>query len=144
MASAPGEWQELRERPWYLALVPVGCLAVAALAATSLPLRLLAAAAAIAGAVLVARMRGRAGMERYVLADGDAAIESPDRSERLAVPLDDVACAVVRTNGSVSFRDAAGAELLRFGYVRSQRRLRRALTAAGVVVDERFDLACPT
>jgi hypothetical protein len=106
--------------------------------------RLATAAAAVVGAVLVARARAGAGMERYVLADGSAAIETPDRSERFEVPLDDVACAVVRTNGSVSFRDATGAELLHFGYVRGQRRLRRALTAAGVVVDERFDLACPT
>ena len=92
----------------------------------------------------MARARARAGMERYVLADGSAAIESADGSERLEVPLGEVACAVVRNNGSVSFRDAAGGELLRFGYVRSQRRLRRALTAAGIAVDERFDLACPT
>jgi len=144
MTSAAVEWQELRERPWYLGTVPVAVLAIAAVTAGSLPLQLAAAVAAVAGALLVARARGRAGMERYVLADGSAAIESVDGSERFAVALGQVACAVVRTNGSVSFRDAAGGELLRFGYVRRQRRLRRALAAAGVAVDEHFDLACPT
>jgi hypothetical protein len=144
MGTMPGEWQELRERPWYLGAVPVALLALAALTASSLPLRLLAAAAALAGLVLLLRVRARAPMERYILRDGSAAIESVDGSERLEVALGRVACAVVRTNGSVSFRDAAGGELLRFTYVRGQRRLRRALTAAGVAVDETFDLACPT
>jgi hypothetical protein len=135
-------WSERRTFPLTLFTAPLAFLAIGAIAAGPLALKLSLAAAAVGAAWLLHHNRARTVLETYTLSERFVAVESAAGS-RIAIPTQHLSRVTV-AGDKVRLEGRDGVVTLAF--VRRQRRLLRALerVAPGVPVEHEFRPLCPT